>query len=109
MARELSSPEDFKELLSLSEESPQWLFKLSPICPTSLQAEYEMETFAKKQQEAGLWRINVIAQRPLSREIASTISVQHESPQAILFHKGKVLWHGSHYSVSVRQLEKAMA
>jgi monothiol bacilliredoxin len=53
--------------------------------------------------------IDVLAQRPLSRRIAATLGIQHESPQVIVLRNGKPVWHASHYEVTADALAKEIA
>jgi len=48
--------------------------------------------------------VDVIRQRPLSREIAARLGIRHESPQTILIRGGAVGWHASHYDVTADAL-----
>lgn len=50
----------------------------------------------------------MIAQRPISRWIADHTGVRHESPQALLFRDGQVVWNASHHRISERSLERAV-
>jgi bacillithiol system protein YtxJ len=48
--------------------------------------------------------VDVIRQRPLSREIAARLGIPHESPQVIVIRGGTVRWHASHYEVTADAL-----
>jgi bacillithiol system protein YtxJ len=51
-----------------------------------------------------VYLVDVIGQRPLSREIAARLAITHESPQVLLFRNGGVAWHASHYDVTAESL-----
>ncbi len=51
--------------------------------------------------------IDLINFRPVSNELANVLNVHHESPQAILVHKGKVVNHWSHFEIDWRVLAEA--
>jgi bacillithiol system protein YtxJ len=55
-----------------------------------------------------LWKVLVIEDRQLSAKIASETGVRHQSPQALLFHRGEVVWHDSHWSIDENALEEAL-
>ena len=38
----------------------------------------------------------------------AVVGVKHESPQAILFHNGEVVWHASHGAITVESLTRAI-
>jgi bacillithiol system protein YtxJ len=92
---------------------PLLLFKRSPTCPISLQAEESFRAFAAALPQRAPLRIccvDVIAARAVSQRIAADTGVEHESPQALLIGpRQKVLWHASHYDVTAESLAEALA
>lgn len=76
---------------------PVLVFKKSPICPVSFAAEAAYRAFL------GGWdrplktlEIDVIAQKPLARGLTAELGIRHESPQALVFRDGELVWHDSH-------------
>jgi bacillithiol system protein YtxJ len=63
-----------------------------------------VQRFLQQHPEVPVYLVDVIRQRPLSREIAAHLAIQHESPQAILTQGGAVRWHASHYEVTAEAL-----
>jgi bacillithiol system protein YtxJ len=63
-----------------------------------------VQRFQQEHPEVPVYLVDVIRQRPLSREIAAHLGIQHESPQAILIRGGAVGWHASHYEVTAEAL-----
>jgi bacillithiol system protein YtxJ len=51
----------------------------------------------------------VIEDRSLSLRVAQAIGVGHESPQVILLHKGKAVWHTSHWSITEEEMRAALS
>jgi bacillithiol system protein YtxJ len=51
----------------------------------------------------------VIADRPVARGIAEQCGVKHQSPQAILFERGRAVWHASHDAITTGALHAAWA
>ena len=76
------------------------LFKHSPICPTSSRALAEWERFCADVPDAARLFVDVIEQRAVARGIAEACGVAHESPQAILFHRGEPVWSASHFDIT---------
>ncbi|MEI6231427.1 MAG: monothiol bacilliredoxin BrxC family protein [Planctomycetota bacterium] len=76
------------------------IFKRSPTCPTSFWAEgiFRGYVAALPERESLLiYSVDVVAARPISRQIAADTGIQHESPQAILINAGpKIAWNASH-------------
>ncbi len=63
-----------------------------------------MQRFLQVHPEVPVHLVDVIRQRPLSREIAAHLGIGHESPQVILIRDGAVGWHASHYDVTAETL-----
>lgn len=88
-----------RAIQAASQERPVLVFKHSPICSVSHRAEEELEAFLADlgaTRELAVARIDVIDQRPLARGLTAELHVQHESPQALWFAAGELVWHGSH-------------
>ena len=113
VVRDCETRKDFDQLLENSHKQPVFLFKHSTRCPISRAAWSAYQQFGHGGPDAELWRVLVVENAGLSREIAREIEVRHESPQAILFHNGQVLWHESHWAIKedalLRALDSALA
>jgi bacillithiol system protein YtxJ len=83
------------------------LFKHSPVCPVSARAFEEYRAFAAGRDDVPTGWIDVIGQRPWSREVAEKTGVTHQSPQALLFRDGEVVWHASHGAITKSTLAEA--
>jgi len=83
------------------------VFKHSTRCGLSASALIEVRQFAARHPGVPIALLDVIANRALSREVATRLGVRHESPQAIVLATGRVIWHGSHSEVSLAALEGA--
>ena len=91
--------------LAAAIESPRAvLFKHSTRCPVSAYVIDEVIEFAEDHPEWPVYVLKVIEQRPLSNEAAERLGVRHESPQAMILHRGRVRWHGSHNEVTAGAL-----
>jgi bacillithiol system protein YtxJ len=82
------------------------IYKHSPFCPTSRNAMREVQDFAQRKPEVPVYVVDVVRSQALSQRLASDLEIQHQSPQAIVVRKGKPTAHGSHYDVTVDQLER---
>jgi bacillithiol system protein YtxJ len=83
------------------------VFKHSTRCGISSSALIEVRQFAVEHPEIPVFLLDVIADRALARRVAARLGVRHESPQALVLGRGRVLWHGSHSQVSLAALEEA--
>lgn len=82
--------------------------KHSLTCPISLAAFGEYTKFTEIHQDIPTAYLAVQDARALSNHVAELTGIKHESPQAILFHKGKPVWTVSHQQITREQLEKAV-
>jgi bacillithiol system protein YtxJ len=85
------------------------LYKHSPTCGLCDIAIAEVEAFAGANPDVPIWMIDVLSQRPLSRELESMLGVEHESPQVIILRNGTPVWNGSHRRVTKAKLEEAIS
>jgi bacillithiol system protein YtxJ len=85
------------------------LFKHSPTCAISTAARQQYEAFRRQHPDAPTIFVDVIAAGATARGIAERTGVRHESPQAILFDRGRVVWHASHEGVTAAALAGAWA
>jgi bacillithiol system protein YtxJ len=88
-----------RAIQAASLEHPTLVFKHSPICPVSHRAGEQLDAFLSdldEAQELVVARIDVIDQRLLARGLTAELEVRHESPQALWFAAGELVWHGSH-------------
>lgn len=89
------------------------LYKHSPRCGTSTAAEREVRGFAERHPGIPVYQVDVVAERALSRLIASRLELRHASPQVMLLRAGRVVWSGTHWDVAAdalqRELERVQA
>lgn len=96
----ISVGEEIENILAVSNEKPQVLYKHSTRCATSYFALKSLQNISDiKREKAEFYMIDVISQRELSFYIADKLGIRHESPQLIILNKGEVTWHGSHQLV----------
>ena len=108
MVQECRTVADFTSLLVSSEERPVFLFKHSTSCPISASRWRVLQAFADSEPRADFWAVLVIQDRPVSLYIADETGIRHQSPQAILFYRGKPVWNESHYRITEDELRAAL-
>ena len=69
-------------------------------CPISANAREEVTSFAAAHPDIPVFSLEVVEHGALSRAIAGTLGVRHESPQLFLLEQGKAAWHTEHYDIS---------
>jgi bacillithiol system protein YtxJ len=84
------------------------IYKHSLRCGICSMALIEVQQFARAHRDVPVYMLDVLAQRSLSRRVASRLDVRHASPQVIVVRDGKPVWHGSHFRVSADALQTAV-
>ena len=103
----LTNEADWTDAWSRSEEQPVLLFKHSAACPVSGSADQEMHALAENE-DLPVYKLVVQESRALSDEIADTLGVQHETPQAILLENREPVFNASHFDVTTETLREAL-
>lgn len=84
------------------------VYKHSPTCSLCSWSEHVLGKFAE-QEGVTLELVDVLSQRPLSRDLEAHFGVRHESPQILVVDDGKVTWHASHRGVEPDRVRAALA
>lgn len=100
--KEITTLEEWNEIIEKSSERGQVILKHSTTCPVSSNALHEYEQYLKDtpndQMEYTL--VKVIESRPVSNQIAEDLGVKHESPQIIFIKDKDKYWSASHWAVT---------
>ncbi|MBA4184048.1 MAG: bacillithiol system redox-active protein YtxJ [Acidobacteria bacterium] len=100
---EINNIEELDALIEKSNEQAIVLFKHSTTCPISAGVYQEISN-----ADADINLIVVQKARDVSSAIAEKTGIRHESPQAFVVKKGKVVYHASHYDVTASDVEKML-
>src|SRR5262245_38485624 len=101
--------EDLDRLLAQTADRPLLLFKHSLTCGTSAEALDELiDLLNEDQLDARYAIVTVQSHRALSNAIAARLGIRHETPQALLIHKGRVIWSASHFRVTASAVQSAI-
>lgn len=108
--RNLASHDALDAAVAASQARPVFVFKHSLICPVSTRADDAFQDFVheRDEDEAGFHRIEIQNARAVSDAVAERTGVRHESPQALLFVDGEVVWHASHGAITRDALAAAL-
>lgn len=106
MYRVLIDPIDAETLIASS--GPVWLLKHSRTCPVSAAALDEFTRFLTPRPGLQAGMLVVQDQRPLSNWVAERLKYTHQSPQLFLIREGQVLWHASHWNITVDGMANAL-
>ncbi len=95
--------------LALQQQPRVLLFKHSPTCAISASARAEFDVFRRQVPDLPTMFVDVVTDRTTAHGIAGRCGVRHESPQAILFERGRAVWHASHGAITAAALAAACA
>lgn len=84
------------------------LLKHGARCPISANARDEVTRFASSHPDVPVYSLEVTEHRDLSKDVAYTLGVHHESPQLFLLEQGKPRWHAEHYDISAQDIEQRL-
>lgn len=106
----LQSEEELKQLIQRSTERPVAIFKHSIRCGvSSLVLRQLRNNWELPEEQVELYYLDLITYRAVSNQIAAQLQVEHESPQFILLHQGKVVYHASHYLIQYGDIQEQVA
>ena len=103
----LDSPEMQQEMKAASENEKVLVLKFSPKCAINYVVRNLLEReWAEGEMRMKTYIVDVISGKGISAQIEKDYGVDHESPQAIIIDKGKVVFHASHGKVIYSELRK---
>lgn len=107
--REITTTEDWNQLLAGSRHQPALLFKHSNRCSLSdLALKRVLNLNTEIEAHCSMYIIDVVKKKSLSQLIADELGVRHESPQALLIYRGYLQDHASHNSIDARWIRSAL-
>lgn len=109
--KEITSTAALAEAIQSSERQPVLFFKHSNTCGISQRAFGEFQRYLESPESRSVQNFLVVVQtaREVSNELARALSVQHESPQAILVSDGQAVWNDSHLALKSEVLKSAVS
>lgn len=111
IGQEIKNTETIEKLDAMSETQAVLIFKHSTRCFISSKALQKLQGEWDKANSSSLvpFFVDVVARRNVSNALANHYGVRHESPQALLIHKGKCIYHASHWDIELDEALKAAA
>lgn len=103
--QEVSTIQEWLDLVATSKNEAVLLIKHSTTCPISAAGYKEFQLFETKVPK---YCVIVQTSKDVSQKIAEDLNVKHESPQAILMKRGKAVWNASHNGIQRTALEEAV-
>ncbi len=102
---ELATAQEFD---ALAGQELTVVFKHSPTCPVSLYAHQEVSRFCADQPAIPVYLVSVRRRRDVARHIAAQTGVTHESPQVLVFRRGRVIAVASHEDITADSLSSML-
>lgn len=109
MIQDCQTKGHLQQIIQTSQQEPVFLLKHSTRCPISGAAWRSFQEYARSHADQQLWKALVVEQRDISNHIARETGIAHQSPQILLFYRGKVVWHASHWSITEDAMESALS
>ena len=105
----ITSVSDIAHIKTRSQEVPCLIFKHSTSCNISAIAKYRLEDDWPAGSDIEPYYLDLLRYRDVSREIADTFEVYHESPQVLLISGGACVYDASHLDITVDELQEALS
>ncbi|ANY71450.1 general stress protein [Paenibacillus ihbetae] len=108
--KEITTQDEWKNILEKSAERGQVILKHSTTCPVSANALREYEQYLKDTPNADVdyTLVKVIESRPVSNQIAEDLNEKHESPQIIYIKDKAKYWTASHWAVTTEHIKAVL-
>jgi bacillithiol system protein YtxJ len=107
--KELNNEFQLDQLIIDSRHKPVLIFKHSNRCGISFHVLEDLKNQWNNLAESiDFYYIDLLNFRNISNEVAERFQVIHQSPQVILLHHGKVIYHMSHYGISTSDIKKSL-
>jgi bacillithiol system protein YtxJ len=102
----LQEIQQLADIKAESEQTPVLIFKHSTRCSISSMAWDRLKRNWREEDDlkVKLFYLDLIAFRNISNAIEQEFQVRHESPQVLLIHKGKVVYHESHMGIQHKEI-----
>jgi bacillithiol system protein YtxJ len=92
----------------LGEKEVAVVFKHSPTCIISMNANSQVEKFRAAHPDVPFYLVSVKKERPISNFIAEKTGIEHASPQIIVFRKGTPSGVVTHSEITVQRLQRML-
>jgi len=106
----LTETSQLDKLVAQSNSKHVLIFKHSTRCGTSSMALRSFERqFKLDETTIDIYFLDLLKYRSISNDVVEKFNVHHQSPQVLLIKNETVIYHNSHFSISVDAIEKVIA
>lgn len=104
--REITTVEEWNEVLAKSVDKDQVILKHSTTCPVSFNALDEYNDYLAKTPNENIeyTLVKVRESRPVSNKIEANLEVKHESPQIIYIKNKAKYWTATHWAITIEHM-----
>jgi len=97
----------WEDAFAASATLPVLVFKHSTQCAVSAGAYDELAAWLEDATAVPMscFIVDVVEFPAVSKAVAASVGIRHESPQTLLIENGIVSWHASHWSITYSTLE----
>lgn len=108
--KEITTIEEWDDILEKSTEKDQVILKHSTTCPVSFNAldEYNDYLAEDPREDIDYTLVIVRKSRPVSNKIEADLDVKHESPQIIYIKNKERYWSATHWSVTKAHMKAVL-
>lgn len=103
----LTTEAQLKEIIQLSYQKPQVIFKHSTRCSISIMVKNRLDR-VEESQGIDCYYLDLLQYRPVSNAIAAEFSVEHQSPQILLIQQGVCTYHESQQAIYFEEIREAI-
>lgn len=106
----LHSENELDTIDQISSTQPVLLFKHSTRCSISTAAlsRTERNWNAAIVGNMPCYYLDLLNYRPISTAIAQRYQIEHQSPQVLIIHHGKCIYHASHFDIQFAEIAQAV-
>ena len=107
--KEITSVQQFNEILNAPSDKAKLFFKHSTRCSISSMAlkGFERE-WNVSNEEFELFFVDLIAHRDVSNAISETSHVVHQSPQVVVWRNNEVIYDASHHHIDAQKIQQSL-
>ena len=106
--KEITSVEEFNEMLNAPTDKAKLFFKHSTRCSISSMALKGFErAWNVSSDDFELYFVDLIAHRDISNAIAAESHIEHQSPQVVVWRNGEVIYNASHHHIDAQKIQQS--
>lgn len=107
---QLTDEAQLEHICKLSKQRPVLIYKHSTRCSLSMMVKEQLEEeWDLTTETVPVYYLDIIANKPLSNQVADFFQVPHQSPQVLLIQQGECAFHTSHLAIKADKIKQQAA